>query len=155
LFAGIFPRLAVFILWVARPERVDAAFSTFPWPLLGIIFLPFATLIYLLLYTPGSGTERLGLVLGRAGCDPRHWTLGRRRHPAEPDPGPACLGGVSAIWHGLRCNAHLRIITPPELTATVLQDRADDPGVTRITADRGAATSLPATWCPEMSSGRR
>jgi hypothetical protein len=38
-----------------RPERVDAAFSTFLWPLLGIIFLPFATLIYLLLYTPGRG----------------------------------------------------------------------------------------------------
>jgi hypothetical protein len=37
LFAGVFPRLAVFIVWIARPERVDAAFSTFLWPLLGII----------------------------------------------------------------------------------------------------------------------
>ena len=55
LLAGVFPRLAVFIVWIARPERVDAAFSTFLWPLLGIIFLPFATLIYLLLYTPGRG----------------------------------------------------------------------------------------------------
>jgi hypothetical protein len=48
-------RLAVLILWIARPERVDAAFSSFLWPLLGITFLPFATLIYLLLYTPGRG----------------------------------------------------------------------------------------------------
>jgi len=40
LFAGIFPRLALFILWVARPARVDAAFDTFLLPLLGIIFLP-------------------------------------------------------------------------------------------------------------------
>jgi hypothetical protein len=55
IFGGIFPRLAVLILWIARPERIDAAFSTFLWPLLGIIFLPFATLIYLLLYTPGRG----------------------------------------------------------------------------------------------------
>ena len=47
----MFPRLAVFILWFATPERVDAAFSTWLWPLLGIIFLPVATLIYLLLYT--------------------------------------------------------------------------------------------------------
>jgi uncharacterized hydrophobic protein (TIGR00271 family) len=38
---------------------------------------------------------------------------------------------------------HLRIITPPELTATVLQELADDPGVTHITADRGAATEPP------------
>jgi hypothetical protein len=37
------PRLALFILWVARPARVDAAFDTFLVPLLGIIFLPFDT----------------------------------------------------------------------------------------------------------------
>jgi hypothetical protein len=55
LFAGIFPRLALLIVWVARPERVDVAFDTFLLPLLGIIFLPFATLIYVLLYTPGRG----------------------------------------------------------------------------------------------------
>ena len=55
LFAGIFPRLALLILWIARPARIDAAFETWLLPLLGIIFLPFATLIYVLLYTPGRG----------------------------------------------------------------------------------------------------
>jgi hypothetical protein len=75
LFAGVFPRLAVFIVWIARPERVDAAFSTFLWPLLGIIFLPFATLIYLLLYTPGrglSGWDWFWVVLA-ALLDIGHW----------------------------------------------------------------------------------
>jgi uncharacterized hydrophobic protein (TIGR00271 family) len=38
---------------------------------------------------------------------------------------------------------HLRIITPPDLTATVLQQLADDPGVTHLTTDRGAATEPP------------
>ena len=38
---------------------------------------------------------------------------------------------------------HLRIITPPELMATVLQELADDPGVTHITTDPGAATQPP------------
>ena len=38
---------------------------------------------------------------------------------------------------------HLRIITPPDLTAAVLQELADDPGVTHITAQRGAATQPP------------
>lgn len=38
---------------------------------------------------------------------------------------------------------HLRIITPPELTARVLQELAEDPGVTHITTDRGAATQPP------------
>jgi hypothetical protein len=55
LFAGFFPRLALFIIWVARPALVGAAFGTWIVPLLGIIFLPFATLIYVLLYTPGIG----------------------------------------------------------------------------------------------------
>jgi hypothetical protein len=55
LMAGFFPRIALFILWVARPARVDAAFDTWIIPLLGIIFLPFTTLIYVLLYTPGVG----------------------------------------------------------------------------------------------------
>ena len=38
---------------------------------------------------------------------------------------------------------HLRIISPPELTAAVLRELADDPGVTHVTADRGAATEPP------------
>jgi hypothetical protein len=55
IFAGLFPRLALFIVWVARPALVAAAFSTWLVPLLGIIFLPLATLIYVILYTPGFG----------------------------------------------------------------------------------------------------
>jgi uncharacterized hydrophobic protein (TIGR00271 family) len=38
---------------------------------------------------------------------------------------------------------HLRIITPPDLTATVLEELAEDPGVTHITVDRGVATEPP------------
>ena len=38
---------------------------------------------------------------------------------------------------------HLRIITPPDLTATALQELIEDPGVTHITTDRGAATEPP------------
>jgi hypothetical protein len=55
LFAGVFPRLALFIIWIARPVLVNAAFESWIVPLLGIIFLPFATLIYVVLYTPGVG----------------------------------------------------------------------------------------------------
>jgi hypothetical protein len=55
LLAGLFPRLVLFIYWIARPAKIDAAFDGFLLPLLGIIFLPFATLIYALLYTPGIG----------------------------------------------------------------------------------------------------
>ena len=58
LFAGIFPRLGLFIIWVARPARVDAAFDSWIWPLLGLIFLPFATLIYVVLWTAGGRCPR-------------------------------------------------------------------------------------------------
>jgi hypothetical protein len=78
LMAGIFPRLALFIYWIARSARVDAAFDTFLLPLLGIIFLPFATLIYVLLYTPGvglTGWEWFWVVV--AGLfDIMHWGAG-------------------------------------------------------------------------------
>jgi len=38
---------------------------------------------------------------------------------------------------------HLRIVSPPDLTAWVLQALAEDPGVTHITADRGGAKEPP------------
>jgi hypothetical protein len=86
MFAGLFPRLALFILWIARPARIDAAFDTFLWPLLGIIFLPFATLMYVLLYTPGRGSLR-GDGCGdgiAARLDIGHWVAGASQRNQLP-----------------------------------------------------------------------
>jgi len=55
LFGAMFPRIAVVLIWLARPAIVSAAFDTVLIPILGIVFLPFTTLIYLVLYTPGVG----------------------------------------------------------------------------------------------------
>ena len=88
LFAGIFPRLALFIVWILRPNLVDAAFSTWIFPLLGIIFLPFTTLMYVILYTPGIGLhgwEWFWLAL----CfllDIANWGSARRRRAATVQP---------------------------------------------------------------------
>jgi hypothetical protein len=75
LFAGLFPRLALFIIWIARPALVAAAFNSFIWPFLGIIFLPFATLIYVILYIPGVGLTGWGWfwVVLAALFDIAHW----------------------------------------------------------------------------------
>src|SRR5215216_2672790 len=62
LFGGLFPRLALLVLWIARPALVDAAFNTFILPLLGIIFLPFTTLIYVIVYVPGVGLTGWGFI---------------------------------------------------------------------------------------------
>ena len=57
ILAGIFPRVAFGIYWIARPAVVDAVFGTFIWPLLGLIFLPFTTLMYTLLWNAGTGVS--------------------------------------------------------------------------------------------------
>ena len=62
MFGGLFPRLALLILWFARPALVDAAFNTFILPLLGIIFLPFTTLIYVIVYVPSVGLTGWGFI---------------------------------------------------------------------------------------------
>ena len=54
LIGGLAPRFALFIYWIMRPAQVDAAFDTWIFPLLGIIFLPLATLLYAVLWTVGG-----------------------------------------------------------------------------------------------------
>ncbi|MCS6882201.1 MAG: hypothetical protein RMK84_00550 [Oscillochloridaceae bacterium] len=55
IFAGMFPRLGVLFIWLARPVLFSAAFGG-SWflPLLGILFLPFTTLMYVLVWGPGG-----------------------------------------------------------------------------------------------------
>jgi hypothetical protein len=50
MVAGMFPRLGTLLLWLARPAMVNTAFGgSWLWPILGIIFLPFTTLMYIIL----------------------------------------------------------------------------------------------------------
>jgi hypothetical protein len=52
LIAGFFPRVALVIVWIAT-DLVDRAFSTWVIPLLGLLVLPFTTLVYALVWVPG------------------------------------------------------------------------------------------------------
>jgi hypothetical protein len=51
------PRLGFLVYWLIPIGRIKifTAFSTWIWPLLGLIFLPWTTLMYVLVYTPGAG----------------------------------------------------------------------------------------------------
>ena len=51
LFFG--PRLAFLIYWLVWPVRVMAVLNTWIWPFLGLIFLPWTTLMYVIVATPG------------------------------------------------------------------------------------------------------
>ena len=50
---GLGPRLALALVWIFG-DRVDHAFGSWIWPLLGLIFLPWTTLFYVLVWSPGG-----------------------------------------------------------------------------------------------------
>ena len=51
LFLG--PRAAVLIWWLIRPVYFSTVFNTWIWPLLGLIFMPWTTLMYVIV-APGG-----------------------------------------------------------------------------------------------------
>ena len=92
IFAGIFPRLGLFIVWILRPKLVDAAFDTWIWPALGIIFFPLATLLYVVLYQSGGLTGWEWFWVGVAAVfDVGHWgyTAGSSRRASRRSPARA------------------------------------------------------------------
>ena len=75
LIAGA-PRLALVLLWIFRPERVDLVFDTFLLPILGLIFLPIVTFVYVLIAPDGiRGMDWLWLGLALV-ADVGVWAAG-------------------------------------------------------------------------------
>jgi hypothetical protein len=77
LIVVMFPRLGTILLWIARPMMVNAAFNN-RWliPIAGIIFLPFTTLMYVILWNPAgimTGWDWLWIILA-VFIDISHWT---------------------------------------------------------------------------------
>jgi hypothetical protein len=59
------PRLGILVWWLIQPVRWNAAFETFLWPFLGFLFLPWTTLMYVLVFTGGvTGFDWIWLALG-------------------------------------------------------------------------------------------
>jgi len=65
---------------------------------------------------PGSGAERLGLVLGHPRRAAGHRPLGYQRHPAEPDPRQTRLRSLGSTGAGWGRSRH-RSRRPPATTA--------------------------------------
>ena len=102
IFAGAFPRLATLFIWLARPQLFAAAFGgAWIWPLLGILFLPFTTLMYVLLYTPASGSPR---GIGCGWCWRCSWIS--RTMPRRPTP--TAIACPTTRRHGPRLPAAQR-----------------------------------------------
>jgi len=56
LFAALGPRFVIIAMWLFG-NRVDAAFETALWPLLGLLVAPWTTLMYLLAWSPVGGVS--------------------------------------------------------------------------------------------------
>ena len=79
VISAAMPRLGFFLFWILRPARVDAAFNTILFPLMGIVFFPLATLLYSVLYSPGGLTGGEWFWVGVAGLfDILHTVTARR-----------------------------------------------------------------------------
>ncbi|HSX58037.1 MAG TPA: hypothetical protein VLE47_02070 [Candidatus Saccharimonadales bacterium] len=53
ILAGFFPRIGILILWLFT-DLVSRSFNTFIFPLLGLLFLPMTTLMYILVVGPAG-----------------------------------------------------------------------------------------------------
>ena len=53
LFAAFGPRFAIIAMWLFG-NRVDLAFGSWLWPLLGLLIAPWTTLMYLLVWSPSA-----------------------------------------------------------------------------------------------------
>ena len=52
-------RIILLMYWISRPVQWNAAFSTFIFPCLGFLFLPFTTLVYVWLVQGTGGIQGL------------------------------------------------------------------------------------------------
>jgi hypothetical protein len=65
IFALFGPRLANIVWWIAQPARWDKAFESALWPVLGIIFAPWTTLMWVAVSSAGvNGFDWFWVVLG-------------------------------------------------------------------------------------------
>jgi hypothetical protein len=62
ILIGAGPRVA-FAAWWIFGDKVDAAFDTWIWPLLGLLLLPWTSIAYVLAWGPIDGVSGAGWLL--------------------------------------------------------------------------------------------
>jgi hypothetical protein len=93
--AAFAPRLVLIIMWIVGP-RINAAFDTWIWPLLGLIFLPYTTIMFVLVWNPVTGVygwDWVWIALG-VWMDVMKWTRiaqNRQNIPGYSQPAEAAV----------------------------------------------------------------
>jgi hypothetical protein len=104
--AAFAPRVVLVLMWIFG-WRVSAAFNNFLVPLLGLIFLPYTTIMYVLVWSPAAGVagwDWVWVLLGVA-LDIMKWgqiANKRKQVPgypsaSEPAPQPAYQAPVAEV----------------------------------------------------------
>jgi hypothetical protein len=57
------PRLALLWAWIFTPQVTAAFHGSFLWPLVGVIFLPWTALAYVVAWAPTGGVSTVGWVV--------------------------------------------------------------------------------------------
>jgi hypothetical protein len=61
------PRLAFLLWWLVQPGRMQITFPNFIWPLLGVLLVPWTTIMYVIVFPGGiNGFDWLWLGLALA-----------------------------------------------------------------------------------------
>src|SRR5262245_2966995 len=87
IFAATFPRIALAIMWIFTDWITLVFRGDWLWPLLGLIFLPFTTMMYVLVSLPAGGIGLGGWLIVGLGVlvDLSHWgqLLANRRNGVQ------------------------------------------------------------------------
>ncbi len=92
MLASFAPRLVIILAWLFS-DRWDLVWGTWVWPLLGFIFLPYTTIMYVLVWSPVagiSGWDWIWIALGVM-LDLMKWGQifnTRRQLPGYPETAP-------------------------------------------------------------------
>ena len=82
LLALFAPRFALALVWIFG-NRVELAFDSWIWPLLGLVFLPWTTLAYVLAWGPLHGVSGVGWLVVALGLAADIATYGSRSAKAR------------------------------------------------------------------------
>jgi len=101
--AAFVPRVVLILAWIFG-SRWDLVFDTWIWPVLGIIFAPYTTIMYLLLWNPTTGISGFGWIWIAMGVflDVMKWSQivnNRRGIPGYPSEEPTPAEPARTSWY--------------------------------------------------------
>ena len=96
---GLMPRFALILAWLFS-ARWDLVWDSWFWPLLGILFLPYTTVMYMLAWTVGTGVVGWDWMWVVYGSGTRPYQMDTALYDASAG---ARLSGVRSV----RCRGNL------------------------------------------------